>query len=550
MFKKFGKFKGFVGDRVLMLIAANLVLGVLWFAIEIGFLIVFQGFLLSIGFMDQLSLSLPSWYPKDLSSNLTLLALYGFFRAVLTGLKSMIPALVAQIFAAEQRKRIINMCFYNNHNHPTSEILGAFGELTTKAGYFVQHCSNILGMSAAIILLFLLSVRLAPYEAIFSLVLLIAIMLPFRKFNRRIGMYGGDLVKDWNKANKVLLEGMKNIFLLKVYQLLETEYKKGVQTIESYERQYFRYVSISTVISSFPLFAGLLIIAITTYFSKNYFATNPTHFVGFLYLFLRTAQNSSLLNTSLSNAIFYKKSFLNLYHLSSGTSSSRVFESSQVTRVDNSPISIEFKNIQFSYLENLPIFSDLNLNVNSGEFLLIRGPSGAGKSTLIKLLVGLLKPTQGKIQIGDLDPVSFLASRASDIGYVGPEPFLIPGSVRENLQYGSNLHYADDIIWQILENVSMDNVVNDFPLKLDEYLNEDTQLSTGQRQRIAFARALLRNPKLLILDEATANIDQQTESLIIQYLSQIKGKVTVIAISHRESFNHIADQQINFGDVR
>ncbi len=546
MVRKLKLFCTFVGNKILWLSFINFVQGILWFCVEAGFLLVFQGFLLSIGFLDNQSFTLPSWYPRELTSNLIILTVYGLVRAILTGLNKMIPSLICQVFSAEQRKRLLYVSFFENQNVPTSEIVGAFGELSTKAGFFVQHCSTILGLGASLLLLFVFSLRLAMYEACLALILLFIVMLPFRRMNKRISVYGQKLVLDWNHANKVLVDGLKNIFLLRVYRLLNTEYEKGIDKIQSYENHYGRYVSVSTIVSSFPLFAGLLIIATVTYVSKTYLSTDPVNFVAFLYLFLRIAQTASTLSSSASNALFYKDSFLSLYAMT--TKYKRAPESTPASLSeinDGTAIGIDFSTVTFSYSPGRPIFKDLNIKLSPGEFLLVKGPSGAGKSTLIKLLVGIIIPDSGKIKIANLDPLEFISSRAKDVGYVGPEPYLIPGSVRENLEYGNKNSITDEKIWEVLTALGLRETIQNFSQGLGEFLNEETQLSTGQKQRLSFARAILRSPKLMILDEATANIDQKTETLILDYLKQLNGKVTVVAISHRESFDGLASQLIS-----
>jgi ABC-type multidrug transport system fused ATPase/permease subunit len=263
---------------------------------------------------------------------------------------------------------------------------------------------------------------------------------------------------------------------------------------------------------------------------------------------LRIAQTASVLNSSFSSVIFYKDSFKQLSKLN--------FESKPViTKIahetpphwSQSPISIFFDKVSFAYPLGKKILNNFQLKVEPGEFLLIRGPSGAGKSTIIKLLVGMESPQSGQIMLDGIDPKPFLDMCASSISYVGPEPFLIPGSVRENLHYGSNLKHEDNIIWKVLNKMSIAEVVQEFTTGLEEFLTEETQMSTGQKQRLSFARAILREPRLLILDEATANIDIKTEEYILNYLKEIKGEVTIIAITHRESFNSLADRKLELG---
>jgi ABC-type multidrug transport system fused ATPase/permease subunit len=156
---------------------------------------------------------------------------------------------------------------------------------------------------------------------------------------------------------------------------------------------------------------------------------------------------------------------------------------------------------------------------------------------------GLLKPTAGQILINGKPVEEIRSSLAETIAYVGPEPYLLPGTVRENLLYPKTKAVIDDqILWQALRDSHIDHVIEGFPKGLDHLLFEDTQLSTGQKQRLALARALIRQPGLLILDEATANIDVETEGKIIQTLIKKKASMLITVVSHRSTFDAIADQ--------
>ncbi len=552
MFKSAQRFKEFVGGKVMGLVTANFLLGVLWFFVELSFLFVIQGFLLAIGFLDSPKAKFPDWYPTDLTSSLLILMVYGLLRTTVNGLKNMVPVLVSEVFAVEQRRKIIRLSFFSDHKKSTSDILSAFGELTTKSGTFLQHSSNVLGLSVAVLLLVGLSFRLAPIEALMGYGALAAIMLPFRRLNRKVGVFGERLVDEWRQVNKVLVEGLRNLFLLRVYRLLGVEYTKGDHALQSYEKQYTQYMSVATLISGFPLFAGMAIVAGVTLISKNYLQTDPAHYVAFLYIFLRAATNASFLSISLSEVLFYRGVFRSLQSLFGDSGAmplqqSRVGESSTETLP---PVSVQFKEVDFAYLEGQPIVRQLSLDLKPGQFLLVKGPSGAGKSTIIKLMVGLLKPEKGEVKVDNMQPSDFIEERATSIGYVGPEPYMVHGTVRENLLYGLGISRTDKEIWQCLESVSMVEPIQAQAKGLDELLNEETQLSTGQKQRLALARALLRRPRLLILDEATANIDMATEKLIVQYLQNIKSQVTVVAISHRDSFDTLADLKIVVGESR
>jgi ABC-type multidrug transport system fused ATPase/permease subunit len=195
------------------------------------------------------------------------------------------------------------------------------------------------------------------------------------------------------------------------------------------------------------------------------------------------------------------------------------------------------------------LFKNLSLNLHKGEVLVIKGPSGAGKSTLLKLILGLEKVSVGEIKINDhlvqdLDP-----SWRNHLGYVGPEPFLIQGTIRDNLHFGNlciaSLSDADCAV--ALAKAGLEQEFKQNNVTLDTSMAEISFFSTGQRQRLAIARAFLRTPSIMILDEATANLDAETERQIIKSIELLSGKMLTIIVTHKNSFDSVGTKFLNIG---
>ena len=205
--------------------------------------------------------------------------------------------------------------------------------------------------------------------------------------------------------------------------------------------------------------------------------------------------------------------------------------------------SIVFNDVNFSYVEGFSVLNNVSVEINKGQTVAIVGSTGSGKSTMIKLILRLYDVTEGDIKfdninIKDLD----LTSLRSNIALVSQDIFLFEGSVFENIAYG-NLDASEDEIWEAARLSESDDFINQLPNKEHTIVGERGQkLSGGQRQRISIARAILKNPEILILDEATSAVDNETEAAIQRSLDTLKEGRTVIAIAHRLSTIRNADK--------
>ena len=197
---------------------------------------------------------------------------------------------------------------------------------------------------------------------------------------------------------------------------------------------------------------------------------------------------------------------------------------------------IKISNLNFEYVKNFPVLNDISIDINKGQTTAIVGSTGSGKSTLIKLILRLYDSTSGEIKfdgknIRDLE----LDSLRNKIGLVSQDIFLFEGTVFENIAYG-NLDAKDEEVWEAAKLSESDKFINLLPNKENTIVGERGQkLSGGQRQRISIARAILKNPEILILDEATSAVDNETEAAIQRSINTLKEGRTVIAIAHRLS---------------
>lgn len=197
---------------------------------------------------------------------------------------------------------------------------------------------------------------------------------------------------------------------------------------------------------------------------------------------------------------------------------------------------IEFRNVTFGYDERRPVLKNVSFTIQPGEMIGLVGPSGAGKSTTINLICRFYDATGGAVLVDDQDVRGVkLASLRRQIGIVLQEPFLFHGTIAENIAYGNPGAAMEDII-RAAKAANAHDFVLRFPDGYDTMVGErGTRLSGGERQRISIARAVLKNPRILILDEATSSVDTETEALIQEAIDRLVHGRTTFAIAHRLS---------------
>ena len=195
------------------------------------------------------------------------------------------------------------------------------------------------------------------------------------------------------------------------------------------------------------------------------------------------------------------------------------------------------------------VLKDLDLEIPAGRLTVITGPSGSGKTTLVDLVAGLLRPDRGRVLIDDVDLEQIDQMRwRSLIGYVPQEPLLVNDSVINNIALGATELSRSDVE-RALNQADALQFVNAMPQGMDTTVGEKGgRLSGGQRQRIALARALVHSPRLLILDEATSSLDRESELAVLATVDNLKGKLTLLAVTHQQPMLERADHAWRLSD--
>lgn len=352
---------------------------------------------------------------------------------------------------------------------------------------------------------------------------------------------GGEKIQFFlGKVMKTITEGfgaIKEIKILNKEIFIETLFKKNFEKMESYN-------AVNYVISSSPrlfleitsIFIFIIIILIFIYTQKSLTLLLPVlSLLGISTIRLLPVFNSISMNLSQIKALMPSLDLVNneldYFKLISKDSSNKDLEEELSFNK-----SINFNKVFFQYpgSDKLTI-SDLNLKIKSGSKIGIIGKSGSGKSTFVDLLLGLLEPKTGEILVDNKNISKNLYQWRNLIGYVPQDIYLLDDTIKNNIALGvseNDLNY--NLLEQAIKLSELSDLIKDLPLGIDtEVGNRGVRLSGGQKQRLGIARALYKNPAVLILDESTNSLDFENERKIINNIMLLDGRKTIIIISHR-----------------
>ncbi|MCH1626272.1 ABC transporter ATP-binding protein [Ferdinandcohnia quinoae] len=410
---------------------------------------------------------------------------------------------------------------------------------------FLQFITSLVFTLVQIALAFILS------PSITSFVLLSGAVLIFfnRKFLKRsleLGKQNYELNKDYLAGITDQMNGIKDI---KSNTLEQSRVDWFSSLTKKIYNQQVNYTKLKTASQLNYKVASAILIALFIYFAVSMFSAQTGQLMLVIVIFSRLWPRVSSIQSSLEQIASTIPSFKAVEAIQNQCKQAREYE--QELHKSVKPLTIEqsivCRHASFRYNQNEPIYAlkDINIIFPANQMTAVVGRSGAGKSTLIDLLMGLNQAETGQVIIDGtpLTSANLIALRRS-VSYVPQDPFLFNTSIRDNLLLVEP-NASEQEIWDALEFSSASEYVRGLSDGLDTLIGDrGIKLSGGERQRLVLARAILRKPSILVLDEATSSLDTENERNIQQAIERLKGKMTIVVIAHRLSTIRNADQVI------
>ncbi len=475
------------------------------------------------------------------------------FIAIYTGVKSgNYSAKATAGFAKNIRRKI----YYNVQDFSFSNI-----DKFSTSSIITRHTTDVNNVQMAFQMIIRMAVR-APLIIIFSLImtfiinaklaLIFLLAIPFLGF----GLYFiatkahpifEKAMSIYDKLNNTVEENVRGIRVVKSFVTEDKEIEKFNETSELIYKEFSRAERLVALNNPLmQLTVGIIILLISWFGGKEIVVNNLTtgEFTSLISYTMQILMSLMMLSMVLVTILISRASGERIVEI--------IDEKSNLTNKENAikevkDGSIIFKNVDFSYVndKNKLCLKNINLNIKSGETVGIIGGTGSSKSTLVQLIPRLYDVTYGKVEVGGIDVRDYdIESLRNQVAMVLQKNELFSGTIKENLRWGKE-DATDEEIEHVCKLAQADEFIKTFPNGYDTYIEQGgTNVSGGQKQRLCIARALLKSPKILILDDSTSAVDTKTDSLIRKAFRESIPNITKIIIAQRISSVEDADKII------
>lgn len=443
------------------------------------------------------------------------------------------------------RKNMVSSLLYADWRYYLNNQTGNF---STAISTQVQNACNIFRATGLVLagviqvgLFSAMSMTISVPITLGGIFIGIMVMFVLRNFVTLARVSANTLAKHEGTLLSTLIDGLRGIKSNKAMGLQGRLQKYLNQDIEKLAVMRKRIILSSSVLKNFAEPVQVLGIAVAVFILSTYWSGGFEELLVLILLFYRTGQRLGNLQ------IYYQQIFTAIPPFWFVTNIINTAQKERENLTSGAEASLQksiiFNKVSFAY-ERENILDQVDLEIKAGDFITIVGPSGGGKTTLTDMLLRFNKPDSGSIEIDGKNINEFSKSSLRKIvGYVPQETTLFNDSVRNNLTFDDQ-SINDGELEVVLKRAGAMEFVEQLPDKLDFNVGEHGgRLSGGQKQRLGLARALLHSPKILILDEPTSALDKKSEDDIIKSLHDIRGSVTIIAISHQQTFVNASDKK-------
>ena len=397
---------------------------------------------------------------------------------------------------------------FDKRNYSVSDSYYFINVISMHVSYFFSSFASFLN-NILQILIYTAYLVITDLNTVFVFGLgVLVLAYPIKKILEKARLFMHESFEKGQESNKEVERVVDNLLLIKILKKENYEIDRFSNTIQDYIFNLYNNYKFGVVNSFLPSFFTLFmlstIIALTSY------ARSLT--LDFIGVTLRLFQSLSNLTTSLNQIINSHVHIEKFYEVEKN----KTIENTNNFKIINEDI-IGLKNVSFKYLNSeINIFEDLSFKIDRNTHTVITGPNGSGKSTLLGLLAGVFYPNHGEVY-----------SFSNKFGYIGATPLIFNSTLRDNIMYGNDLEVKDDQIIEILKTLQTFKEEQNYDLN---NLISNKTLSSGQMQKVAFVRALVSKPEILLLDEATANLDESSKETIFDILND--QNVTIINSTH------------------
>ena len=408
---------------------------------------------------------------------------------------------------------------FDKGNYSVSDAFFYVNTLTIHVSTFYGSLAAVISFFAQIIV-FLLYLIFSNTEVIgvFGIGLII-LYFPTRYFIKMLRKYSHLSYESLQEINKNVEKVLDNLYLIKILDKIKFEIDKYNITQNKFFNSQAMNLRFGTINSILPNFVTLFILALLLAFF-DFTELLTIEFIGVL---LRLFQTLGNFNRSISITTNSHVHLERLHKIdkNKGSSNKQNFQNEfSNEETENNKIAVRLNSVGFKYFNSEEnIFNNINLEIQKNKHTVITGQNGSGKSTLLGLLSGVFYPTEGNVEC-----------YSNKIAYIGAKPLIFNGTLKENLIYGSDQSLDDHTLLEYIEKFQVFSSTSN--IKLSSEVSNKT-LSSGQMQKISFIRALIMSPDTLLLDESTANLDQQSKELIFKILSELD--LTIINSTHNIS---------------